>query len=74
MEIENIISNISDSLICYRDDLQRYLSSKIQRLDGDDIKDKIQKSCSAIKDEVGSPQKTMEGVHRWVCKSETIAR
>ena len=33
-----------------------------------------QESCSAIKDEVGYPQKTMEGAHRWVCKSETIAR
>ena len=33
-----------------------------------------QKSCSAIKDEVGYPQTTMEGAHRWVCKSETIAR
>jgi len=27
-----------------------------------------QESCSAIKDEGGYPQKTMEGAHRWGCK------
>jgi hypothetical protein len=37
-------------------------------------RDYLQESCSAIKDEVGYPQKTMEGAHRWVCKCETIAR
>ena len=33
-----------------------------------------QESCSVIKDEVGSPQKTLKGARRWVYKSETIAR